>query len=168
MEESEKAPQLVQVLEALKEATHDIQRHHSSDSPPIKALLQLHTILSSSDPNLSALSDHLNRLKTLVDSLNNSKGLRSFFTRPPLHALPLTPWIDRETLHRLSASLRNPNINNNDLVALLTQFRDRVSQGFNRELQDLVLKLKLFSSLESVLFDAKCPNRVRVYVIMYV
>ena len=77
-------------------------------------------------------------------------------------------WIDRETLHRLSASLRNPNINNNDLVALLTQFRDRVSQGFNRELQDLVLKLKLFSSLESVLFDAKCPNRVRVYVIMYV
>ncbi|KAH1101841.1 hypothetical protein AAZX31_13G146400 [Glycine max] len=100
MEESEKAPQLVQVLEALKEATHDIQRHHSSDSPPIKALLQLHTILSSSDPNLSALSDHLNRLKTLVDSLNNSKGLRSFFTRPPLHALPLTrrrrnPSLDR-------------------------------------------------------------------------
>ncbi|KAG5088143.1 hypothetical protein JHK86_000755 [Glycine max] len=46
-------------------------------------------------------------------------------------------WIDRETLHRLSASLRNPNINNNDLVALLTQFHDRVSQGFNRELQDL-------------------------------
>ncbi|RZC28867.1 Acetolactate synthase 1, chloroplastic isoform C [Glycine soja] len=68
-------------------------------------------------------------------------------------------WIDRETLHRLSASLRNPNINNNDLVALLTQFHDRVSQGFNRELQDLVLKLKLFSLLESVLFDSKCPNR---------
>ncbi|KAG4959746.1 hypothetical protein JHK84_036871 [Glycine max] len=102
MEESEKAPQLVQVLEALKEATHDIQRHHSSDSPPIKALLQLHTILSSSDPNLSALSDHLNRLKTLVDSLNNSKGLRSFFTRPPLHALPLT--------RRRRNRVRNPSL----------------------------------------------------------
>ncbi|KRH75219.2 LOW QUALITY PROTEIN: hypothetical protein GLYMA_01G070700v4 [Glycine max] len=73
-------------------------------------------------------------------------------------------WIDRETLHRLSASLRNPNINNNDLVALLTQFHDRVSQGFNRELQDLVLKLKLFSLLESVLFDSKCPNRAGLVV----
>ncbi|KOM51435.1 hypothetical protein LR48_Vigan09g009400 [Vigna angularis] len=39
--------------------------------------------------------------------------------------------------------------------------RDRISQGFNRELQDLVLKLKLFSLLEKVLQDEKCADRVR-------
>ncbi|KAG4930110.1 hypothetical protein AAZX31_17G106100 [Glycine max] len=169
-EESEKSPQLVRVLEALKEATHDIQRHHSSDSPAIKALLELHSILSSSDPYLSALSDHLIRLKTLVHSLNHSNGLLSFLTRP-LSTLSLSrlasqieseiqSWIDRETLHTLSSSLRNPN-NNHEFVSLLTQSIYRVSQGFNRELQDLVLKLKLFSSLESVLFDDKCSIPVR-------
>lgn len=47
------------------------------------------------------------------------------------------------------------------MLKLLTQFHDRVAQGFNRQLQELILKLKLFSSLESVLFDDKCPNRVR-------
>ncbi|KAL5179504.1 Acetolactate synthase 1, chloroplastic [Glycine soja] len=117
----------------------------------------------------SPLSPTTSTASTLVDSLNNSKGLRSFLTCPsphtPSHASSSkSAWIDRETLHRLSASLRNPNINNNDLVALLTQFHDRVSQGFNRELQDLVLKLKLFSLLESVLFDSKCPNRAGLVV----
>ncbi|TKY54795.1 hypothetical protein E2542_SST19207 [Spatholobus suberectus] len=170
-QETEKTPQIVQVLEALKEAAHDIQRHHTSDSPAIKALVELHTIILSSDPNLSALSNHLDRLKTLVHSLNHSTGLRSFLTRPlSTHSLSrvaasieseIQAWIDRETVHALSASLRNPSPNEDELVALLTQFQDRVSQGFNRELQDLVLKLKLFSALETVLLDAKCPNRVR-------
>ncbi|XP_027332340.1 uncharacterized protein LOC113847435 isoform X2 [Abrus precatorius] len=163
-------PQIVEVLEALKQASHDIQQHHSSDSPSVKALLELQTILAS-DPNLSALSNHLNRLKTLVHTLNRSNGLRSFLTRPlSTHSLArvaasieseIQAWIDRETLHTLSASLNNPLDDEDELVSLLTQFQDRVSQGFNRELQDLVLKLKLFPSLQSVLLDAKCSNRVR-------
>ncbi|RDX91951.1 hypothetical protein CR513_25983, partial [Mucuna pruriens] len=175
-EEREKIPEMVKVLEALKEATRDIQRHQSWDSPAIKALLEFHTILSS-DPNLnlnlSALSDHLDRLKTLVHTLNHSTGLRSFLTRPlSAHSLSrvaasieseIQAWIDRETLQTLSASLSNKNslLNEDELVALLTRFEERVSQGFDRELQELVLKHKLFSSLESVLFDAKCSNRVR-------
>ena len=171
MEESEKAPGMLQVLEALKEATHHIQQHHTSDSPAVKALLELQTILSSSDPKLCALSDYLNRLKTLVHSLNHSKGLRSFLTRPlSTHCLSrlavsieseIQAWIDRETLFTLSASLRNPEDAIDQLMALLTQFRDRISQGFNRDLQDLVLKLKLFSSLETVLLDEKCADRAR-------
>ncbi|WVZ10824.1 hypothetical protein V8G54_015354 [Vigna mungo] len=171
MEEREKAPQILQVLEALKQATRHIQRHHTSDSPAVKALLEFRTILSSSDPKLYALSEYLNRLKTLVHSLNNSTGLRSFLTRPlSTHSLSrlavsieseIQAWIDRETLLTLSTSLRNPGDGISELVALLTQFRDRISQGFNRELQDLVLKLKLFSSLETVLLDEKCADRVR-------
>ncbi|KAK7353070.1 hypothetical protein VNO80_18506 [Phaseolus coccineus] len=59
----------------------------------------------------------------------------------------------------LSTSLRNPNEGIDQLMQLLTQFRDRISQGFNHELQDLVLKLELFSSLETVLLDEKCADR---------
>ncbi|XP_061350863.1 uncharacterized protein LOC133295942 [Gastrolobium bilobum] len=171
-DETEKIPQVVllQVLEALKQASHDIQEQHGSpNSPAVNALLELHTILSTD----TALSNHLNRLKTLVDSLNrsNSNGLRSFLTRRvSTHSISrvansieseIQAWIDRETLHTLSCSLREPIPNEDELLPLLTQFRDRVSQGFNRELQDLVLKFKLFSSLESLLCDAKCSITVR-------
>ncbi|KAJ1378925.1 hypothetical protein SESBI_47324 [Sesbania bispinosa] len=118
--------QVVQVLEALKQASHDIQQdHHSSDSPAINALLELHTILST-DPNLSTLSHHLNRLKSLVDSLHNSKGLRSFLTRPlSTHSIArvaasieseLQAWIDRETTETLSRLLKDPLPNDNELV----------------------------------------------------
>lgn len=51
--------------------------------------------------------------------------------------------------------------NEDELVKLLTQFEDRVLQGFNRELQDLVLKSKVFTLLESVLCDSNCSKRVR-------
>ncbi|XP_057420172.1 uncharacterized protein LOC130714284 [Lotus japonicus] len=163
-------PQVLQVLQALKQASHDIQHSSSSSSddhsPAINALLQLHTTLSTDSP----LSHHLHRLKTLLDSLHNAKGIRSFLTRPlSAHSISrvaasieaeLQAWIDRETTQTLSRSLTN----NHDLLLLLpllTQLIDRVNQGFDREFQNLVLTMKLFSSLESLLFDEKCQQPVR-------
>ncbi|XP_004508443.1 uncharacterized protein [Cicer arietinum] len=158
--------QLIQVLEALKQASQNIQTN--PDSPSIKPLFQLHTILSTD----SNLSQHLNKLKTVIDSLHNSKPtLRSFLTRPlSTHSISklassiqseLQSWIDRETIQTLSNTLSNNYNHQHEFISLLTRFTHRVSQGFNRELQQLVLKFKLFSSLESILFDAKCSHLVR-------
>ncbi|CAL5198686.1 unnamed protein product [Lathyrus oleraceus] len=166
--------QLMQVLEALKQASHNIQKHpnhflDSDYSPSIKALFQLQTILSTD----SILSQHLNRLKTLIDSLHNSKpSLKSFLTRPlATHSITklaaaieseLQTWIDHETIITLSRHVSTINNDNeNELLLLLTRFSHRVSQGFNRELQQLVLNFKLFSSLESLLFDDKSSHRIR-------
>jgi hypothetical protein len=167
--------QLLQVLEALKQASHNIQQnnnHFSESDSSIKALFQLHTIL----PSDSNLSHHLNNLKSLVNSLHNSKpSLKSFITRPlSTHSITkaaasieseLQSWIDRETVTTLSRLVTTTTIttNNNDEDELLslTRFSHRVTQGFNRELQQLILNFKLFSSLESLLFDAKCSNRIR-------
>lgn len=168
--------QLIQVLEALKQASHNIQNHHnhfsdSDYSPSIKALFQLQTILSTN----SILSQHLNHLKTLVDSLHDSKpSLKSFLTRPlAIHSISkvaaaieseLQSWIDYETItaiSRLVSTINNDNENENELLPLLTRFSHRVSQGFNRELQQLVLNFKLFSSLESLLYDDKSSHCIR-------
>jgi len=51
-----------------------------------------------------------------------------------------------------------------ELVKLLVQFEDRVSLGFNREIQDLVLRFRVFSSLESILCEPKCSKRIREHV----
>lgn len=178
------SPRVLKVLEALKQASQELQTHPSPDSAEsnasaINALLELETesdSLLSRDPHLSALSQHLATLKTLVASLHKSKGhhsISSFLTRrastQSLSRLAGTieseiqAWIDRESLESLTRALKekDPVHNEDELVKLLTQFEDRVLQGFNRELQDLVLKSKVFTLLGSVLCDSNCSKRVR-------
>ncbi|XP_028778247.1 uncharacterized protein LOC114734771 [Neltuma alba] len=177
-----RTPQLLQVLQALKEASHNLQvnpSQHSDDSnsSAIKALLELHTesdAILSGDPNLSSLSKHLTDLKDLVESLRNTKGglgLRSFLARrTSAYSISriagsieseIQKWIDRESVGNLSRALREPMRNEEELVNLLDQFEERLSLGFSREFQDLVLRLKVFSSLESILCDSKCSKRIR-------
>ncbi|XVF34570.1 hypothetical protein REPUB_Repub18cG0070200 [Reevesia pubescens] len=174
-------PGVLKVLEALKQASHDLQAHPThnsahSNSSAIKALLELetesHSILSE-DPHLFSLSKHLADLKTLVDTLERTRGygLRSFFTRRfSTHAISrvagsieseIQAWIDRESIESLIKGLKEPWNNEDELVRLLTRFKDRVSQGFNRELQNLVLKSKVFWVLQTVLCDTNCSKRIR-------
>lgn len=180
-------PRVLKVLEALKQASHDLQTHPSPDSDEsnssaIKALLELETesdTILSKDPNLSTLSQLLSRLKTHVEALQKSRahhGLASFVTRRvSTHSISrvaesigteIQAWIDRERVESLTRALKDREKaatpeNEDELFNLLTQFEDRVSQGFNRELQDLVLKSKIFSFLESALCDSSSPKRIR-------
>lgn len=173
-------PQVLIVLEALKQASRHLQTHptlgsDSSNSSAIKALLELETessSLLSSDPHLSALSRHLASLKDLVQTLQESRGhsLTSFLTRRvSTHSISrvagsigseIQAWIDRENVENLTRALRDL-ADDDELVKLLTQFGNRVSQGFNHELQDLVLKSRVFSLLESVLCNPTCSKKIR-------
>ncbi|GAB4828231.1 hypothetical protein Ancab_035143 [Ancistrocladus abbreviatus] len=188
MEEPDKEEnhQVLKVLELLKQASHDLQLNPSpetteSNSSAIKALLELETesdTILSSDPNLSQLSHHLSCLKTLVETLQKTRGhgLRSFLRRrASTHEIArvagsieseIQAWIDRESLENLVKSLQGyssspSNSDENELIQLLTQFVDRVSQGFNRELQDLFLKSKVFSLLETTLCNPNCSKKLR-------
>ncbi|KAJ4845052.1 hypothetical protein Tsubulata_010847 [Turnera subulata] len=182
----EEISRVLEVLEALKQASHELQAHPSpysadSNSPAIKALLELETesdTILSKDPHLSTLSHHLTSLKSLVDTLQKTRGgygLRNFFTRRvSTHSISrvagsieseIQAWIDRESLEKLTKALKEEPLlqerDEEELVSLLTQFEDRVSQGFDRELQDLVLKSKVFMLLERVLCDPSCSKRIR-------
>ncbi|KAI9192177.1 hypothetical protein LWI28_019277 [Acer negundo] len=176
----EEPPRVLNVLEALKQASHDLQASSDdSNSSAIKALLELETEsenILSKDPHLSTLSQHLSRLKTLVQTLQRSRGhsLKNFLTRRvSTHSISrvagsieteIQAWIDRESIENLTEALKDPsdnNYNEDELVKLLTQFEGRVLQGFNHELQDLLLKAKVFSSLETALCDSNCSKRIR-------
>ncbi|XP_061951076.1 uncharacterized protein LOC133674106 [Populus nigra] len=178
----EEITRVLKVLEALKQASHELQTLPStnlteSNSPAIKALLELETesdTILSKDPYLSTLSQHLTKLKSLVDTLQKccDHGLRSFLTRRVLIQSisrvagsiesEIQAWIDRESIESLIKGLNEPlQTEEDDLVSLLSQFGDRVSQGFNRELQDLVLKSKIFCLLERVLCNPNCSKKVR-------
>ncbi|KAM1406742.1 hypothetical protein ACFXTH_001380 [Malus domestica] len=52
----------------------------------------------------------------------------------------------------------NPICNEDELI----KFNDRVAQGFNHELRDLILKFKVVTSLESIMCDStRSSKRVR-------
>ncbi|KAL5547742.1 hypothetical protein UlMin_002973 [Ulmus minor] len=178
----EETPRVLKVLEALKQASHELRAHPSPDSDDsnssaINALLELETEsdnILSKDPSLSALSQHLASLKSLVETLQKSRGRRgigSFLARRvSTHSISrvagsigdeIQAWIDRESVESLCRALRDPANNEEELIKLLTQFEDRVLEGFNSELQDLVLKSKVFSFLESTLCDDNCSKRIR-------
>ncbi|KAJ8449885.1 hypothetical protein Cgig2_029247 [Carnegiea gigantea] len=184
--EREDNQQVLRVLELLKEASHDLQSNPSqlvteSNSSAIKALLELETESGTilSDQNLNQLSQHLSHLKTLVETLHKTRGhsLRSFLRRRvSTHQITrvaesieseLQAWIDRESIESLVKRLHglpseSPDSDEeSELIHLLTQFRDRVSQGFNRELQDLVLKSGIFSELETFLCNPDHSKKLR-------
>lgn len=169
--------QVLKVLEALKQASHELQNKSSdSNSSAIKALLELQTetdSILSTDPLLSTLSHHLSDLKSLIQTRKNSYGqvsLKSFLTRRAssheiskvarLIETEIQSWIDREIIENLTISLRRLDTDE-VLVERIEQFSKRISEGFSRELQDLILKSRVFEALELILFDSSVSNKVR-------
>ena len=132
------------MLEALKQASHELQAHPSpnsdkhNSSSAINALLELETesdTLLSNVPNLSTLSQHISNLKALVETLKNSHrhhSIQSFLTHwVPTHSISqvaasieseIQAWIDCESIETLTHVLcEQPKFNNEDeLIKLLT------------------------------------------------
>ncbi|KAL3744403.1 hypothetical protein ACJRO7_013642 [Eucalyptus globulus] len=182
-------PDVLSVLEALKKASHDLHSDPKSTaaappdsgcSPAVKALLELETesdSLLSRDPNLSALSAHLSTLRSLVSAQPKSRGhgLGSFLARrASAHSISrvaesieseIQAWIDRETVEKLVAGLRGKGCGDEEeLVQLLSQLEARVLRGFERELQDLLLRSRLFGLLETALCNQNCSKRIREHI----
>ncbi|KAF8407167.1 hypothetical protein HHK36_006293 [Tetracentron sinense] len=176
----EENQQVIRVLQALKQASQDLQnnpisRKDDSNSSSLNALLELENeadTFFSNDPHLSNLSHHLSNLKTLVNKLQQCQdySIGSFLRRPFYnHEIScvagsiereIQAWIDREMVENLVKSIQG-SVCEDEKVKILSQFETRVSQGFNRDLQDLVLKANVFSALESVLCNSEFSKRIR-------
>ncbi|KAJ4953373.1 hypothetical protein NE237_030205 [Protea cynaroides] len=183
MEEAgvEENQRVLRVLEVLKQASKDLQNKpgffkNDCNSSAMKALLELETEadnILSNDPNLSILSKHLTCLKTLVDKVGRSQGysLRSFLHRQIQNyeisrvagsiENEIQAWIDRKNIENLVSALQGSSIDEEEKVKLLSQLEARLSQGFSRNLQDLVLNSKVFSVLEFVLCNPNFSKRIR-------
>ncbi|KAM0017937.1 putative armadillo-like helical protein [Helianthus debilis subsp. tardiflorus] len=164
--------QVLQILKALKQASHQLHQNPNttfSNSPAINALLELQhesdSILSN-DPHLTPLSTHLTALKTLITSpVQRHNGLRSFIIRRVnSHEVSklagsieseIDRWIGREIVEALTQTLRRGNeLKEEVLIDLIEQFEARIARGFDRDLQDSILRSKVFNELESILCDS--------------
>lgn len=172
--------EVMEVLQVLKEASQILKEKpnenpNNPSSPPfIQALLDLETEsdLFSHDPNLSTLSHHLTHLKSLLQNQPHHPSFRTFLRRRASHhqisrvaasiESEIQAWIDREIVDRLVFSLgASADVDDENKVRLLDAFESRTSQGFDRDLQDTVLKSKAYESVESALCDPAESKRVR-------
>ncbi|XP_074556223.1 uncharacterized protein LOC141812068 [Curcuma longa] len=190
MEERGRMSEVLGVLEALKKASKDIEANphkgrggSDCDSPSMKALLELQTgsdDLLSGDPCLSTLSDLLSRFKSLAASLESSSceegrgGIWGSILRRRSGksdemsrvagsiGTEIQSWIDRVNADRLvSALLSADKRDEGEQAPLLCALESRVSRGFDRGLQEVLLRYGAFAAVESALADALAPKLVR-------
>lgn len=174
---------LLALLDALKMASKDLQCNliflnntdFSKSKTTFEALSKLEAEagnLLSTDPNLFIISQLLCNLNTLLEMLEKSQGysLSSLLCRQitsyKISQVAFTieaeiqAFLDRENVQILARTLKDSE-DEDQKVKVLIEFRNRVCQGFNRDFQDLVLRAKVFSILETILCDSMCSNRVR-------
>lgn len=177
MEERQKT-EVLKALEALKKASQEIEANPDdgdgdATSPSMKVLLELQTgsdDLLSDDPHLSTLSQLLSHLKDLALALKSKhRKSRSFF--PPFRlrsndheisrvagsiGTEIQSWIDRESVDRLTSAT-----DDDERVALLAALKGRLAGGFDRGLQEVLLRSGAFAAVESILADSAASKRVR-------
>ncbi|KAF7139523.1 hypothetical protein RHSIM_Rhsim07G0159800 [Rhododendron simsii] len=171
----------MKLVESLKKATKDllskphIPIYTYTNLATIKTYLELTTEFDpilSTDPTLFNLSHLVSNLKTELNNLQNSQGysLKSIFHRLIANCevsrivasieAEVQAWVDQESIKNLVQVLIDSNDDDEEKVEALTRFEKRVSNGFNRELQEMILKAKVFSILEAILSKSKCSIRV--------
>ncbi|CAM8982822.1 unnamed protein product [Rhodiola kirilowii] len=173
-EEPEK-PYIQRVFEALEAASVEfpkkqiVSRDLSSNSA-IKALLEVDE--KNSDPILLKLAQLLTDLISTINKLRKHQGYSiTDFVRRRLISYQVSrlvgsiedvigSWVDREVVLHLTQTIEQSDSETAKLEAL-NYFEKRVSRGFNRELQDLILRSKIFHMLEDLLSDTNAETRVR-------
>ncbi|TKY74748.1 hypothetical protein E2542_SST03511 [Spatholobus suberectus] len=175
---------LLTLLHALQQASKDL---HTSTNPfsfllktdstaAVGTVLDLETKAQaafSSDPNLRKLSHMLSSLRTLIKKLDKFQGyaplslLHRHVTNYKISHLAraidseIQSYVDRVTVRDLVAALQEPSLEEEQQVKVLAEFRQRLSQGFDLGFQELVLRAKVFTLLECVLFENSSSKRVK-------
>uniref|UniRef100_A0A5B7BHP0 Uncharacterized protein n=1 Tax=Davidia involucrata TaxID=16924 RepID=A0A5B7BHP0_DAVIN len=166
------------LLEALKKASKDLQKKSiflKPDSNAIKAFLELKTEAEtefSRDPSLFNLSELLSNLKTQLQKLQQSQdyALLSFLCRQITNyqistiaisiETEVQGLIDQEIIRNLVRVLQD-SVDEDEKMEALARFEKRVSMGFDRDLQEMILKAKVFSILELIVCYSNFSRRVR-------
>ncbi|KAL5559760.1 hypothetical protein UlMin_035971 [Ulmus minor] len=169
------------ILHALKKASKDLQNNsmfvgcQNETKSAIEALLEMGAKANdviSVDPNLCNLSQLLSKLETLLEKLEKSQGydLRSLIRRQitnykilqVAYAIEseLQGYIDRLSVVELVTTLEESSEEDEQLKVLVA-FEARLSIGFDKDFQELVLRAKIFSILEFLLCDSSRSIRVR-------
>ncbi|KAA8525498.1 hypothetical protein F0562_007353 [Nyssa sinensis] len=168
----------LRLLQALKKASKDLHKKpicSKPESDAIKAILQLESEAEakfSTDPSLSKLSELLLNLKTSLQKLEQSQqyGLWPFLCCQITNydiskiansiQIEAKGLIDQEIIRNLVRVLQE-SVDEDEKMEALIQFEKRVSMGFDRDLQEVILKGNVFSIIELMLCYSTCSRWVR-------
>ncbi|KAI4337297.1 hypothetical protein L6164_015730 [Bauhinia variegata] len=176
------AHRILTLLGALREASKDLRTnpipflHRTDPKAAIEAILELETkavAIFLADPNLHKLCELLCNLRALVEKLQKHQGfgLRSLLHRQianykisqVAYAIEseIQAYVDRLTIKNLVKSL-NESTSEDQKVKALIEFTERLSQGFDIDFQDSILRAKVFTILEHILCDSESSSSKRV------
>lgn len=169
------------LLEAIKKAAEDLKTipiplYSTTNFIAIRTILHLENQLKFmffNDPILSSLLGLLKNLKTQFDKIQISQGygIRSLYNNQianhevskiaSLIEVQIQLWIDQESIRKLKLLLLDLKGEEENLNDALVRFQHRLSSGFDSNLQELILKSKLFPILESIVCDSNRSKKVR-------
>ncbi|KDP33567.1 hypothetical protein JCGZ_07138 [Jatropha curcas] len=172
---------LLYMLEALRKASKDLQNNSifitHNPQTIMESLLNLRNeadALFSTNPNLSKLCNLLFTLKTLHQKIKTSQGysLKSLLSRQITNykiyqvgyaiEAEVQACIDKECVRNLVRIIQETESDSEeDKLRVLKGFEKRLSQGFDGDFQELVLRAKGFSLLESLICDSTRPMKIR-------
>lgn len=165
------------VVKALKEASLDLPKNTNNVEMLVQGLkrLQSDEFNDSSgklkDPNLrrklTSLCNLVSQLEPQVErarKLTRRRGLRYYLSRAKGKVLgnditnvainmqsELQLWLDRQNMEHLVQVLESEHGGEEEKIEALREFEDRVKDGYNPELQDMILSARVFQHLSSLL-----------------
>ncbi|CAO2825842.1 unnamed protein product, partial [Amaranthus hypochondriacus] len=177
--DDENSNQIISFLQSLNRELEDLKtktlyylRVDMIHSPQINNILELENsapiILSPQNP----IRSYLKNLKNLI---NNLKSYQNYSPQSFIHRRIISYQIsslvlllqkeiqicfDKENISNLVKVLQE-SCDEEEKLRALRQFDDRISTGFDLELQNLILKTGLFPVLESILCHDSCSYTVR-------
>ncbi|KAJ4850007.1 hypothetical protein Tsubulata_016243 [Turnera subulata] len=127
----------------------------------------------SSEPNLLKLCQLLEELKTQLEKLKRFQdySLKSLvyhqFTKYEIYQLSfaveaeIQAFIDRDFVQNIVRTLLEEDPEEEEVLGALKELEERVSQGFDREFQELILRGKVFSILEWLICESTFSKRAK-------
>ncbi|KAK6274127.1 hypothetical protein POUND7_011210 [Theobroma cacao] len=171
--------QLFTLLKSLQRASKDLQKNPifatkktQSTIEPFLDLEKSENTVFANDPNLFKLSQLLLNLKTLLEKVQKYQGyslpciLRRQIINYKIYQVAcameteIQAYIDRENVQNLVETLEDSD-DEDEKVKVLIEFEKRLSQGFDLYFQDLILKARVFLTLELLLCDSSCSIRIQ-------
>ncbi|KAH9291760.1 hypothetical protein KI387_043054 [Taxus chinensis] len=170
MSEGDVSEDVLSMVKALKEASYDLPKNAKNVENMVEALKRMEKSKSGAlkEPKLrrklvslcNLMEPQLERARKLA----NRRGLKYYISRAKGKVLgndisnvavtmesEIQSWLDRQNMEHLVKLLDSQGCKEEELVEALGGFEARVKQGYNPELQDVILSLRVFDSLTCLL-----------------
>lgn len=152
------------MVKVLKEASQELPKNAKNVENLVEELKRLEESGALKDPKLRRkLQSFCNLMEPQLErarKLASRRGLRYYISRAKGKVLgndisnvanamesEINLWLDRQNIEHLLKLLDSPGCKEEEIIDALGVFEAKVKEGYNPELQDVILSLRVFESL---------------------